>query len=168
MNQINAGADKQATSLLTISFWSNIAVMALIATAIAVNYIRVGLGRDPLIGMIRPEFVLVIGLALIGWLGFGCFEFLTIKKRLGRVRVMLNDIGISGFALANPTAREDGERFSVAYADVHFAGIIDVPISRKHTAPSLKIATSERAYIVPAPENLREIVRFISERMPNQ
>ena len=168
MNKINAVADKQATSLLTISFWSNIAVMALIVTANAVNYIRIGAGRDPLIGMIRPEFLLVISLALIVWMAFGCFEFLAIKKRLGRVRVMLDDIGISGFALANPTTREDGERFSVAYSDVHFAGIVDVPISKKHTAPSLKIATSERAYVVPALENLREIERIISERMPNQ
>ncbi len=167
MKQINAVVDRQATSLLKISFWSNIVVIGLIAVLNTVNLIRAGMGMKPLISVISPGFVLVGSLALIVWMGFGCVEFLTIRQRLGNVRVLLDDIGISGVSLANPMVREDGERFSISYADVRFAGIIDVPITKKHNVPSLKIATAERAYIIPAPENLREIQRMIAERMPN-
>jgi hypothetical protein len=166
MKQINAVVDRQATSLLDISFWSNIVVITLIAAINAVNLIRAGTGHDPLVGAITPGLVLVVSLALIAWMGIGCIEFKTIKHRLGKVRVMLDDIGISGYTLANPTMREEGERFSISYADVCYAGIVDVPISKKHSVPSLKIATAERAYVIPAPENLREIERIISERMP--
>ena len=166
MEKLHAKADRQTTSLLDISFWSNLAIILLLAVANYVNYARVSKGSGPLLTFAAPEIVLIASLALALWLAYGCLGLLATMRKMRAVGVKLDEKCVSGYALEHPATREAGEDFSVSYADIRYVGIVDVAITKKHTAPSLKIATDERAYVVPAPEQLREIVRIISERMP--
>jgi len=168
MESLHAKADRQTTSLLDISFWSNISIILLLAVANYVNFARVTAGNAPLLTFAAPELVLIASLALALWLAYGCFGLLATMRRLRAVSVKADEKCVSGYALENPCAREEGENFSVPYADIRFVGIVDVAITKKHTAPSLKIATDERAYVVPAPEKLHELVRWISEHIPEQ
>jgi len=168
MSNTTARVDRQATGLLDVTFWSNVAVMLLLAAVSAVNTVRAGTEQGPLVRAAAPELVFAVSAALILYMGYGCFSAMATKRRLSRAFVSLDEAGVSGYALANPTAREAGEPFSLAYGELRFVGVVDVAITKKHAVPSLKIATQERGYIVPAPEGLREIVRLLAERMPGE
>ena len=165
MQTMSAKVDRQATSLLDISFWSDIAIIVLLAVANYVNFIQAASDKGPLFTFSSPEVVLIASAALALWLGYSCIGLLATKSRLGKVQVSLDGEGVSGFALTNPTARENAESFSLPYASIKFVGIVDVAITKKHTVPSLKIATDERGYIIPAPEHLQELLHWIVERM---
>jgi len=67
--------------------------------------------------------------------------------------------------LPNPTTGEQGEAFSIPYSQISEVSIVEVSITKKHTTSSLKIEAGERAYYVPAPEGLKELVREIADQM---
>jgi hypothetical protein len=58
-----------------------------------------------------------------------------------------------------------GERSLSPSAQIFRGHIVEVSITKKHTTPSLKIEAGERAYYVPAPEGLKELVREIADQM---
>ena len=130
-----------------------------------VNFARANTEQGALIVAASPSMVLIVSLALILSMGYGCFGALWTKRRLARVFVALDDAGVSGVSLPNPTMNEQGEAFSIPYAQIYAVSIVEVAITKKHTAPSLKMESAERAYFVPAPEGLKELVRLIAERM---
>ena len=166
MENLHVKADRQTTSLLDISFWSNVAIILLLAVANYVNYAQVSRGNGPLLTFAAPELVLIASLALALWLAFGCFRLLATMQRLRTVALTLDKKGVSGIAMEHPAESGAGEKFSVSYSKICYVGVVDVAITKKHTAPSLKIATDERAYVVPAPEKLQELIRRISEQIP--
>lgn len=168
METLHVKADRQTTSLLDISIWSNVAIILLLAVANFVNYMRVSAGSGPLFTFAAPELVLIASIALILWLGYACIGFLGTKRRLRRVSVTLDENGVSGYALERPSESETGENFSIPYGKIRYVGVVDVAITKKQNASSLKIATAEREYIVPAPEKLQELVNRIAERMPDK
>ena len=166
MEGISVKVDRQATSLIDISFWSNLAIVLLLAVANFVNFTQAATAKGPLFTFAAPELILIASAALALWLAYNCAGLLAAKARLSKVRVALDENGVSGYALENPTLPQTGEPFSVSYESIRYVGVIDVPITKKHSAASLKVATDERGYVVPAPQNLQELVRRIADRMP--
>ncbi len=166
MQKITAKVDRQATSLLDFTFWSNIVVLAFITGVNIVNFNRASTEQGALLAAASPNLVLIVSLALILYMGYGCYGALSTKNRLHRVVLAMDDAGVSGVSLPNPTKNEQGEAFSISFDQIYSVSIVDIAITKKHTAPSLKIESVECAYFVPAPEGLKEIVRLIAERMP--
>ncbi len=158
--------DRQATSLLDMTFWSNIAVMILLLVVNAVNLIRVNAGSEALITLAAPEMILIVSLALCVWLAFGCGSALATKKRLSHVYITCSDNGVDGISLPTPTERAAGESFALPYASIRFAGIVETPITKKHNVPSLKLSDGEKTYIVPALDDIDLALQTISDHMP--
>jgi hypothetical protein len=165
MPNMRVKADRQVTSLLDFMFWSDLAVILAIVGLNIVNILRANGTQGAMITAAEPELVLIISFALVLYLGYGCFNALSIKRRLGRVYVSLDETGVSGVSLPNPMSGIAGEAFTVFYEKIVSVSIEEVAITKKHVAPSLKLETDEQVYIVPAPEHLKEIVQQIAERM---
>lgn len=165
MQQTTAKVDRQATSLLDMSFWSNLAVMVLLLVVNAVNLLRVDAGAEPLIAMASPEMVMIFSLALCVWLAYGCYGVLSTRRRLSRVYVTCSESGVEGVSLPNPVVRDAGEPFSLAYAQIKFVGVAEAPLTKKQNVPSLKLGDGQKSYLVPAPEGLEQLIRLIAERM---
>ena len=165
MQKITAKVDRQATVLLDIMFWSNIIVLLFIIVINAINLVRVNLGQTALLTTASPSLVLLVSFAIVLYLGYNCFSSLAIKKRLNGVSVTLDEAGVSGLSLPSPTTSEKAEPFTVPFSQIETVSISEISITRKHTAPSLKIETAERAYYIPAPEGLKELVRAIADQM---
>ena len=165
MNQITAKVDRQTTILLDFMFWSNALVLAFIVVINAINLARVNMGQKALLTTASPQLVLLVSFAIILYLGFNCFNALAIKRRLVGISVSLDESGVSGLSLPSPTTNEKAEPFAVPFSQIETVSIAEVAITKKHMAPSLKIETAERAYYVPAPEGLKELVRTIADQM---
>ena len=165
MQKITAKVDRQATVLLDIMFWSNIIVLLFIVVINAINLVRVNLGQTALLTTASPSLVLLVSFAIVLYLGYNCFSSLAIKKRLNGVSVTLDEAGVSGLSLPSPTTSEKAEPFSVPFSQIETVSISEISITKKHMAPSLKIETAARAYYVPAPEGLKELVRTIADQM---
>ena len=165
MQKINAKADRQVTSPLDFTAWINVAVIIAIIVLNFMNSKRIADGSGALLSALKPELLMIISFAMILYLSFGCFNALATKRRFSRVFVSLDEAGVSGVSLPHPAANEAGERFSIPFEAIRSVSIEDIAITRKHTAPSLKLETDERAYYVPAPEHLKELVTQIAERM---
>ncbi len=160
--------DRQTTSLLDISFWSNIAIIVLLAVVNFVNYARTNVGKEAIVNFASPSFVLILSVALALWLAYGCYTYLMTKKRLLLTSITLAESGVTGMALANPTTNETGINFQLQYSEIKFVGIVDVAITKKHNVLSLKLATEKQEYIIPSPQELQEIVRTISDKMTGE
>ncbi|MDD4311137.1 MAG: hypothetical protein PHW41_01485 [Eubacteriales bacterium] len=165
MKNITAKVDRQATMLLDLTFWSNAVVLLFIVVINVINLARVSLGQTALLTTASPQMVLLVSFAIILYLGYNSFNALAIKRRLLGVSFTMDETGVTGTSLPNPAISEQGETFSVPFSQIVEVSIVEVSITRKHTAPSLKIETAERAYYVPAPEGLKELVREIAEQM---
>ena len=158
-------ADRQTTSLLDFTCWSNVAVILAIVVINIINLSRAKTAQGALVTAAAPELVMIVSFALVLYLGYGCYTALATKRRLSRVFVSLDEAGVSGVALPHPTTGEAGEAFSIPFAEIRSVSIEEIAITRKHMAPSLRLETDERAYHVPAPERLKELVREIADRM---
>lgn len=165
MPNLRVKADRNATSLLDFMFWSDLVVILVIVGINIANILRANSGQGALVTAAEPELVLIVSFALVLYLGYGCFNALAIKSRLSRVFVSLDDTGVSGLSLPNPTVGVPGEEFSLGYEAISSVSIVELAITKKHVAPSLRLETSEQSYHVPAPEHLKEIVQQIAERM---
>lgn len=167
MLPFTARVDRQIKSLFDLSFWSSIAVIILIAVSNFVNFFRVNAKQTPLVNGVSPNLVLIVSILLILWFIYGCVGNVLDKRRLVRAFVTLDDAGVSGYAIANPTLQGDGEDFSLTYGQIVSVDAIAVAITKKHSAPALRLKTLEREYIVPALENISEIIKLVSERILN-
>ena len=165
MQKINSRVDRQATSLLDIMFWSNIVVIALLAVINAVNFYRVGSGGEALVKIASPEIIGVASALLVCYLVYGCVRAMLTRARLNRVFLRVLETGLEGLSLPEPMTSKKGKRFSVPFLEITEVSTVLVAISKKHEVPSLKIGCVEQIYIVPAPENLREIITTMSEQM---
>ena len=165
MQKITARVDRQATVLLDFMFWSNAFVLLFIAVINAINLTRVNHGQTALLTTASPSLVLLVSLAITLYLAYNCFSSLAIKKRLNRVSVTVDEVGVTGLSLPNPTTSEKGELFLVSFSQIDTVSIVEIAITKKHTAPSLKIETAENAFYIPAPEGLKELVRTIADQM---
>lgn len=167
MQQTTAQVDKQVKSLFDLSFWSSIAVIILVIVSNFVNYYRTESMQQPLVSGASPMLVLVISILLILWLIYGCVGNIIAKKRLVQAFITVDDAGVSGYSLANPTTPAEGESFSLTYEQIQSVDVIAVAITRKHSAPALRITTAEKQYVIPAIENISEIFKLVSEHIPN-
>ena len=167
MQQTTARVDKQVRSLFDLSFWSSIAVIILVIVSNFVNYYRTESMQQPLVSGTSPQLVLAISILLILWLIYGCVGNVLAKKRLVQAYITLDDAGVSGFSLPNPTTRETGVEFSLPYDQIQSVDVIAVAITRKHSTPALRLTALEKQYVVPAIENISEVLKSISERIPN-
>ena len=165
MPNLRAKADRQITSLLDFMFWSDLIVILVIVGLNIVNILRAGSTQGAMITAAEPELVLIVSFALVLYLGYGCFNALSIKHRLGLVYLSLDEMGVSGVSLPNPMSGIAGEAFTVSFEKIVSVSIEEVAITTKHVAPSLKLETDEQVYIVPALERLKEAVQQIAERM---
>lgn len=165
MQQMRVKADRQVTSLLDFTFWSDLIVILAIVGINIVNILRASSGQSALVTAAEPELVLIVSFALVLYLGYGCVQALSIKSRMNRVFVSLDEAGVSGLSLPNPTNGIPGEAFSVSYSEITSVSVEELSITKKHVAPSLKLEAGEEVYHVPAPEKLKEIVQQIAERM---
>lgn len=165
MQKISSKVDKQATSLLDIMFWSNIVVIALLAVINAINLVRAGSGGEPLVKLASPEIIALASALLVCYLAYGCVRTMLTRIRLNRVSVVLTESGVEGVSLPEPMTSKKGKRFSTTFEEITEVSTVLVSISKKHETPSLKIGCGESIYIVPAPENLREIIAAVSDRM---
>lgn len=165
MQKITARVDRQATVLLDFMFWSNAFVMLFIAVINAINLTRVNHGQTALLTTASPSLVLLVSLAITLYLAYNCFSSLATKRRLFAVTIMIDELGVSGFSLPNPTTSEKGELFFTSFSQIESVSIVEISITKKHMAPSLKIETDENAYYIPAPEGLKELVRTIADQM---
>lgn len=165
MPKITKGVDRQAAGLLSFMAWSNVAVIIAVIILNVVNMLRITSGEDALISVLDPQLFMIVSLALMLYLAYGCYQALSIGRRLSRVFVSLDEDGISGASLPQPVKNDMEARFSLPYDAIQSVSIVEVAITKKHTAPSLKLESAEQVYIVPAPEGLKELVNLIAERM---
>ena len=165
MQKLTASVDRQATMLLDMTFWSSVVVIVLLLVINAVNLFRANSGGEPLISLAEPDLVLIVSLAICVWMAFGGGGALATKKRLSRVNISCSDLGVSGISMPDPANGDVGEPFSLPYSEIRFVGSVEIPFTKRHQVPSLKLKDDQRCYIVPAPEGLPEIVRLISEHM---
>ena len=165
MNQITAKVDRQTTILLDFMFWSNVLVLAFIVVINVINFARVNLGQKALLTTASPQLVLLVSFAIVLYLGYNCYNALAIKRRLVGVSVTLDNSGVSGLSLPSPTTNEKAEPFSVPFSQIETVSIVEIAITKKHMAPSLKIETDANAFYIPAPEGLKELVRTIADQM---
>lgn len=168
MQSRTASVDRQATMLLDMTFWSSVVVIVLLLIVNTVNMLRAGSGGEPLISLASPDLILIVSLAICVWLAFGGGQALATKKRLARVSVTCSDLGLSGISMPDPANGSEGEPFSLPYGDIRFVGSVEIPFTKRHMVPSLKLKDDQRTYIVPAPEGLPEIIRFISDQIKAQ
>lgn len=166
MEKMTRRVDRQATSLLDMTFWSNLVVILLIIILNIVNLIRSGLMLASNSTIASPQLVILVSLALIVYMGYICYSALMTKQRLKNVIISVDDAGVTGFSLPNPTMNVPGEAFSIGYNQIRSISIEGVAITKKHTALSLKIETDEQVYIVPAPTGINELAQAIEERFP--
>ena len=165
VQKITAKVDRQATVLLDITFWSNAVVLLFIVVINVINLARVNRGQTALLTTASPQLVLIVSLAIVVYLGYNCFSALSTKRRLRIVSVTVDEEGITGLSLPNPTTNEMGELFLVSFSQIETVSIVEIAITKKHMVPSLKIETAERAFYIPAPEGLKELVRKIADQM---
>ena len=165
MEKVTAKVDRQATSLLDISLGSNVIVILIIIAINIINLVRANSGQGALVTAAAPGLVIIMSLALVLYLAYGSWSVFTTRRRLGRVFITLDETGVSGVSLQNPTTSEPAEPFSVPYAQIQSVSVDGVAITKKHTALSLKIETAERVYQVPSPEGLKELVQAIADKM---
>ncbi|NLI55074.1 MAG: hypothetical protein GX417_12260 [Clostridiales bacterium] len=160
-----AAVDRQASSLLDITFWSNIFVILVLVGINAFNIARAGTEQGALITAASPVLVLIASLALAVWMGYACVDAMKTKRWLIKVGITLDESGVSGYALENPSLGKAGEPFSLRYSELRHVGVVEAAITKKHSFPSLKLSTADRSYIIPAPDGLDELIREISDRM---
>ena len=165
MQKMTAKVDRQTTLLLDITFWSNALVLLFIVVINIINLTRVNFGQTALLTTASPQLVLLVSFAITLYLGYNCFFALATKRRLSGVSVTIDEMGVTGFSMPNPTTNETGELFLVSFSQIETVSIVEIAITKKHMAPSLKIETAERAFYIPAPEGLKELVREIAEQM---
>lgn len=158
--------DRQSIGLLNASVWANVIVaLALIAVNV-INYMRAEAGSDTLVSFATPGLTMLVSVALCVWMAYNCFGMLASKARLKRVFIACREDCVEGVSLPDPTSGRPSKPFSLTYGKIRYVGVVETALTKKHTAPSLKICDSENDYIVPAPERIDEIVRYIAERMP--
>jgi len=165
MEKITAKVDRQATSLLDITIGSNLIVILIIIGINIVNLVRANSAEGALLSAASPNLVIIVSLALVLYLLYGCWGAFSTRRRLGKVFVSIDDSGVSGVSLSNPTTAERSEEFSVPFSQIQSVSVDGVALTKKHTVLSLKLETAERAYYVPAPEGLKELVQLIADHM---
>lgn len=164
--QIKSKVDRQATSLLDITFWSNLVVIAVVVAINIVNIIREGTGGRLLISFASPEFVMIASAILCVWMLVRAISALITKKRLKSVFIGVTDQGIEGVSLPEPMKKTKGRLFSIPFDQICEATIVEIAITKKNVVPSLKIGTTRESYTIPAPERMRFILDMILEHMP--
>jgi len=165
-NGIKSKVDRQATSLLDITFWSNIVVIAVVIVINIVNIQRESAGGERLVTVASPELVMIVSAALCVWMVARAASAVITKKRLKGVFVAVTERGVEGVSMPEPMTNKKAKRFSIGFDEICEARTVEVAITKKHDVPSLKIGGADEAYTVPAPERLRDILNMILERMP--
>lgn len=165
MEKITVRVDRQATSLLDISFWSNIVVILIIIGINAVNLLRGGTAQSSTSSSATPQLVIIVSLGLILYMGYISYSSLMTKRRLNKVFVSVDDSGVSGVSLPNPMMAQEGVSFSVPFSQIQSVSLDGAALTKKHTALSLKLEADGQTYVIPAPERLKEIETIISEHL---
>lgn len=164
--EIQSKVDRQATSLLDITFWSNVVVTAALVVINIVNIQREATGGEELIQIASPGLVIIVSAALGVWMITRAVSALVTKKRLKSVSIAVTESGVTGVSMPEPMTKKKPERFSIDFTDIREAGTVEIAITKKTNVPALKIGGAEEAYTIPAPERMKEILNIILERMP--
>ena len=146
-------------------FWSNIVVILAIVGLNILNFVRANTPQGALVSLAEPQLVFIVSVALILYLGYGCYTARSSKKRFGNVFVALDETGVSGYSLPRPATGESGEAFTIEYGDIVSVSIAEVAVTKKHVAPALKIETADKSFVVPAPADIKTLVNQIAEHM---
>ena len=165
MQKNTYAVDRQATSLLDITFWSNIAVIALLIAINAVNFYRAATGGETLVKIASPELIAIISGILALWMGVSCFTAMRVKTRLKKVFLRLTETGVAGISMPEPMNNKKGRAFEVAYADITEIRTAEMHVTTKSTIASLRIVCGEQEYDVPAPEHLQELMELLADRI---
>ena len=165
MQKNTYSVDRQATSLLDITFWSNVVVITLLIAINAVNFQRAATGGETLVKIASPELIAIISGVLAVWMGVGCFTAMRVKARLKKVFLRLSETGVSGVSMPEPMNNKKGTPFEIAYADVTEIRAAEMHITTKSTVSSLRIVCGERQYDVPAPERMQELMELLADRI---
>jgi len=165
MQKNNYAVDRQATSLLDITFWSNIAVIALLIAINTVNFYRAATGGEMLVKIASPELIAIISGILAIWMGVSCFTAMRVKARLKKVYLRLTETGVTGISMPEPMNNKKGTAFEIAYADITEIHIAEMHVTAKSTISSLRIVCGKQEYDVPAPEHLQELIELIGDRI---
>jgi hypothetical protein len=165
MQEMNCKVDRQVTSLLDITFWSNIVVIVLLIAINAVNFQRAATGGETLVKIASPELIAIISGILAIWMGVSCFTAMRVKARLKNVFIRLSETGVSGVSMPEPMNNKKGTAFEVAYKDITGIRAAETHVTTKSTISSLRIICGEREYDVPAPEHLQELMELLADRI---
>lgn len=165
MQKNNYAVDRQATSLLDITFWSNIAVIALLIAINAVNFYRAATGGVMLVKIASPELIAIISGILAIWMGVSCFTAMRVKARLKKVYLRLTETGVMGISMPEPMNNKKGTAFEIAYADITEIQVAEMHVTAKSTISSLRIVCGKQEYDVPAPEHLQELMELLGDRI---
>ncbi len=165
MQEMNYKVDRQATSLLDITFWSNIVVIALLIAINAVNFYRAATGGETLVKIASPELIAILSAVLALWMGVSCFTAMRVKARLKKVYLRLTEAGVAGISMPEPMNNKKGRAFEVAYTDITEIRAAEMHVTAKSTISSLRIVCDKQEYDVPAPEHLQELMELLSDRI---
>lgn len=165
MEKITVRVDRQATSLLDVSFWSNLVVILVIIGINGVNLFRAGTEQAATGSISTPQLVILVSLGLIVYMGFISYSSMMTKRRLNKVFLSIDDSGVSGVSLPSPMLAKEGVSFSVPFSQIQSVSLDGTALTKKHTALSLKLEADGQMYVIPAPERLKEIESIISEHL---
>lgn len=165
MQKNTYSVDRQAISLLDITFWSNVVVIALLFAINAVNFSRAAAGGETLVKIASPELIAIISAVLAVWMGVSCFTAMRVKARLKNVFIRLSETGVSGVSIPEPMSNKKGTAFEIAYGDITEIRIAEMHITTKSTVSSLRIVCGKQEYDIPAPEHLQELMELLSDRI---
>lgn len=165
MQKNTYSVDRQATSLLDITFWSNIVVIALLIAINAVNFSRAAAGGETLVKIASPELIAIISAVLAIWMGVSCFTAMRVKARLKNVFIRLSETGVSGVSMPEPMNNKKGTAFEVTYKDITGIRATETHVTTKSTVSSLRIVCGDREYDIPSPEHMQELMEILADRI---
>ena len=155
--------DKQFTSLASISAWTSLACIGLLAIICLVKYFQGGdatAESGNTTGFLPLQTMLYISVALSLYLVYRFFAMRKLQMRLQQVYLRIDGETVTGISLANPLSPDhdypNGRPFSIQAHEIREVELREVRLMKQNTAPAIALQTDGALYVVPALENIRE------------
>lgn len=171
-DQWTVKVDKQVMSLYTITVWSNLICIGLLAAINLVSFFR-GDSAAAAAGearrLLSPDMLLLLSAVCAIWLVINLFSTRRLARRMANVFLTMDGDTISGVSLPDPASPPrnypTGRPFTVQVRDLRDVSSKEMRITKKQVAPALVLTTAEDTYVLPGIERVHEIKSHILRRM---
>ena len=151
-------ADKQYTSILNISKWSNLACIGVLAAICLVKYFQSGTTAAAesgnTTGLLSLDTMLLISALLSAYLLYRFFSVRRTLERIQQVYLRIDGDCVAGVSLANPMSPDraypNGRPFTLQSYEIIDVSVREITYLKQNMAPALTIKTPEDTYVIPA------------------